>query len=223
MPRVSVIIPAYCDTSQKVDWLLECIESVVKQDAEIIIYDDGSPSNVTIDLMMFGNRVRYYRGDQVGVSHARNEAVKLATCELILPLDCDDKLHPNAISRLLSVWDGETPVYPDVAKFGAENVPHYALLDFSCDHILKHVGFSSVNVLHRKKQWESIGGWNEELDFFEDGEYNARLFSKYCGKRFPEPLVMYRIHDSQRTVKYKKQSAYYANKIMQMIRRLEMP
>jgi len=154
------------------------------------------------------------------VSHARNEAVKQSNASLILPLDCDDTLKLGAVERLVSAWNG-VPLYPDVAKFGDENVEHYVIMEWDCSHLYNFVGYTSVNVLHSKEQWKAIGGWDENLDFYEDGEYNARLFGNYCARRIPEPLVNYRIHAGQRTKKYGGLSKMYAKKILAMVRRYD--
>jgi hypothetical protein len=95
-------------------------------------------------------------------------------------------------------------------------------MEFDCEHVRSIVGFTSVNVLYSIEQWKSIGGYDTNIDFYEDGEYNARLFAKYCGKRFPKPLVNYRQHDLQRVVKYNDKSHEYAEKILSRIRRLDM-
>jgi len=221
MHDVTIIIPVYCTTEESLKWLGECLESACSQDCQVIAVDDGSLQDIHSTIRQF-KRCNYYHDSHHGVSSARNQAVMAATTRLIIPLDCDDRFVSGAIGKLLSKWDG-TPLYPDVRKFGLENIDHYRLLDFDCEHIYTHVGFSSVNVLHSKDQWRIIGGWDENIDFFEDGEYNARLFGNFCGVRYPEPLVEYRIHDNQRTKKYKPKSAYYAKTIMSRIRRMNMP
>jgi hypothetical protein len=96
-------------------------------------------------------------------------------------------------------------------------------MEWDCSHLFNFVGFTSVNVLHSKEQWKTIGGWDESIDFYEDGEYNARLFGNFCAKRVPEPLINYRIHAGQRTKKYCSLSMVYAKKILAMVRRLDMP
>jgi hypothetical protein len=78
------------------------------------------------------------------------------------------------------------------------------LRDFDCGEILTYCGISSVNVLHAKSQWTTIGGWNENIRYLEDAEYNSRLMYIYCGVHVPEPLIMYRQHDFQKTVHMKK-------------------
>ncbi len=222
MHDVSIIIPIYCTTEESIIWLEECLESAVRQDCEVVSINDKSLIDISKVIKKFKLRhidLKEHRG----VSVARNAGVMASAHKLIIPLDCDDRFAEGAVGKLLSAWDGTTPVYPDVKKFGLENIPHFHLLDFACDHIIKHVGFSSVNVLHAKEQWRLIGGWDPTLEFYEDGEYNARLFAKYCGKRLPEPLVEYRMHENQRTKTYRKQSGTYARKILESIRRLDMP
>lgn len=226
MYNVSIIIPIYCTSLDAIEWLGECFESACSQDCYVVAVNDGSieyKDKILEMVQRFRHYIDYSDAPHLGVSSARNTAASRVVTDLIIPLDCDDRFVKGAIKKLLSVWDGTTPVYPDIRKFGLENVAHYNLLEFECEHIYNHVGFSSVNVLHRKDQWQALRGWNTDLDFYEDGEYNARLFSVWCGKRFPEPLVEYRIHTHQRTKQYKKRSAYYARKILSMIRSLDMP
>lgn len=222
MHDVTIIVPVYCTTEESLEWLGECLESAKKQDCYIVAVDDGSPLDASSIIRKFRG-IDYYNGAHHGVAATRNQAVLRATTQLILPLDCDDRLVSGSVSKLLGRWDNSTPVYPDVRKFGEINEPHYVLLDFTCEHIYTHVGFTSVNVLHRRDQWKAIGGWNSSLEFYEDGEYNARLFSIWCAVHFPEPLVEYRIHSTQRTKTYKAQSAAYAKIVLSMIRRLDMP
>lgn len=221
MHNVSIIIPTYIRTDEELGWLKECIESACKQDCEIVVYNDGSPIDPYELLTKYP--VIYEHGERKhGAAYARNQAANLATKELILPLDCDDRLVDGAVDKLLSVWDGEVPIYPDISKFGDVYDEHYVLLDFNCDWVYTYVGFSSVNVLHKREYWRTLGGWDEGLEFYEDGEYNARLFSQWCGVRFPEPLVEYRQHSAQRTNTYKKQSNAYARLILAKSRRLNM-
>lgn len=223
MHDVTIIIPVYCTTKESLKWLDECIASAVIQNCNVMIWDDGSPISIDkiVSNYIDGDRFECIMAEHNGVSYARNHAISNAKTSLILPLDCDDTFKPGAVDKLMTVWNG-TPLYCDVAKFGDVTIPHYVLLDFDCLYIRKFVGFSSVNVLHSVEQWKSVGGYNTELDFYEDGEYNARLFSRYCGQRCPEPLVNYRIHKGQRTDQYKKVAHTYAKTLLKRIGEYEM-
>jgi len=219
---VTIVVPTFCRTEKSLIWLDECVTSACNQGCEVVVYDDGSV--VSVDgIINKHNVTKFVKGSKnVGVSYARNRAISHSSTSLILPLDCDDRIVPGAVEKLCSVWNG-IPVYPDIRKFGIENVDHYALLNFDCSHVTQFVGFTSVNVLHLKSQWRNIGGYNEGIDFYEDGEYNARLLGTFCGVRYPEPLIEYRMHPDQRTAKYDSIAKEYALKLLERIRRYNMP
>lgn len=211
---VTIIIPVYCRTQEELGWFGECLESAQEQDCPIVVVSDGSPKPVGV----IPTGVVYYElPENRGPSFARNVATDLVSTPLILPLDCDDTLRSDAVKSLVEAYDG-TPLYPDLSKFGTEDTPHYQLLEFSCEHLYTKVGLASVNVLHKKEQWKAVGGWNEFIHFYEDGEYNARLMLSYCGRRYPEPLVNYRIHPSQRTNTNKGIAGTQTKKILEIIR-----
>lgn len=220
MSDVTIIIPVYCNTDERLGWLEECLQSAISQGCEVVAYDDGSTVNVRALLSKYIKTFAYSDTNR-GVAFARNECVKLVKTSLIFPLDCDDRLKPGSIQTLERLWKG-IPLYVDLAKFGLINDNHYQLMEFDCSHITKFVGFTSVNVLHSVEQHNTIGGWDITLDFYEDGEYNARLFARYCGQRHAEPLVEYRIHATQRTKRYQKKAAAYATNILAKIRSIDM-
>lgn len=226
MRDVTVIIPSYITTEESYLWLKECVASALKQDCQVVVYDDCSklvPDQLSSE---FGNpnNLRIFKGSKhAGVSGARNQAVQHCTTSLILPLDGDDLLVEGAVEKLLNAWQG-VPIYPDIAKFGLQEIPHYRLLDFSCDLVQKKLGVSSVNVLHSVEQWRSIGGWNESLDLYEDAEYNSRLMLMYCGTNLHEPLVRYRQHPAQKTrsIKTKNYGVEASRDILNSLRRLQV-
>lgn len=221
---VGIIIPVYCKTEVSLVWLDECLHSAVAQGCKVSMYDDGSPMDISgvVDKYLGKYDIVYGKGEiNKGVSHARNEAVAQCDSKLIMPLDCDDIIVDGAIGKLLLVWN-DVPIYPDIEKFGNVNIKHYKLLEFSCEHLYNHVGFTSVNVMHSKDQWKNIGGWDRSIYFYEDGEYNARLLGTYCGVRYPLPLIRYRYHDDQRTVEYKDRAHRIAKELQTKIRSYDM-
>jgi len=90
MALVSVIIPTY----NRKKLLKEAIDSVFAQtfkDFEIIVSDDGSTDG-TKELIekAFKGKIIFIKGNHQGVSHARNEAIKIAKGKYIAFLDDDD-------------------------------------------------------------------------------------------------------------------------------------
>jgi len=224
---VTIIIPSYITSEEAYSWLCEAIESSLMQDCPVIVYDDGSPMRTFVcdelrklfrdsDISIYGSEINN------GVAYARNRAVEKVTTSLFIPLDCDDKFASDAIRKMIAAWKG-IPIYPDISKFGLENEEFYRLPDFSCEILRHKLGISSVNVLQSVYQWKVVGGWNENLDLYEDAEYNVRLLGTFCGQNYHMPLVLYRQHSSQRTRKYSKLSVDILHNVSEMVRSYNMP
>jgi hypothetical protein len=153
-----------------------------------------------------------------GAGLARNVAAKHVKTELLLPLDCDDILVPDAVRELVKRWKG-VPVYPDLFMFGKQSHAHYQMMDFTCSIAENKLGFSSVCVLHSKEQWRSLDGWRTDLRWYEDGEYNARLMLTYCGLHVRQPLYGYRVHDYQTSKTIPRiEAKAYADEVLQKAR-----
>ncbi|MEH2056200.1 MAG: glycosyltransferase family 2 protein [Nostoc sp.] len=101
-PKVSVIIPAYNTEA----YIAKAIESVLEQtltDIEVIIVDDGS-SDKTVEVAksFTDQRLKVIVNQQnLGVSAARNRALKAAQGEWIAVLDSDDWYAPERLEKLV--------------------------------------------------------------------------------------------------------------------------
>ena len=97
MSGVSVIIPTL-NRAQKV---VRAVVSVFEQtydDFEIIVVDDGSDDGTIEKLEQFGNRIRcLVNSKTLGVSAARNRAIKVSEAPLIAFLDSDDYWLPQKL------------------------------------------------------------------------------------------------------------------------------
>ncbi|MDF7667521.1 glycosyltransferase [Orbaceae bacterium ESL0727] len=95
--NISVIIPCY--NTEK--YLQDCLDSLINQSCapkEIICIDDGSTDNTAIILNHYANQYEHIKiisQSNLGVSHARNNGIELATGEYILFVDSDDIVHTN--------------------------------------------------------------------------------------------------------------------------------
>jgi glycosyltransferase involved in cell wall biosynthesis len=100
-PRFSVIIPAY----NAKDTLARALDSVLAQSwpaFEIIVIDDGSIDATAAVAASYGEKIRYLRQDNAGVSAARNHGARIASGDWLAFLDADDWYYLDRLK-----WHGE--------------------------------------------------------------------------------------------------------------------
>lgn len=201
MPKVSVIIPSY----NYAQYLPECLKSIFGQnsaDWEAIIVDDGSSDNtpevgrtlVSVDP----KRVKYFRTENKGVTHARNFGIENSSGEYILPLDADDLLAPNAIREFAGCLDNNPQ-----AGFA-----YSALENFGKDNSIWEPGpYNQQRLI-----WENLAActsmWRKTLFsqgvhyrkvIFEDWDLWLQIAAKgFEGRYIPQALFKYRIHHQGR-------------------------
>lgn len=199
---VSVVIPAY-NQSQ---FLGEAIRSVITQDypdTEIIVVDDGSTDETPLVAAQFGERVRYIRQRNGGLSAARNTGIRAARGEYIALLDADDFWQPGFLPevvrhldnnhRLGAVHTGQKfvdrqgkPLY----QYGVETVPDHRLYD----RLLDGEFFGADSVLVRRECFDRVGLFDEELRGSEDWDMWLRVSREFRFAGIPKPLLNYRMH-----------------------------
>ncbi|MEH2247357.1 glycosyltransferase family 2 protein [Nostoc sp.] len=105
-PKVSIIIPAYNTEA----YIAKAIESALEQtltDIEVIIVDDAS-SDQTVEVAksFTDQRVKVIINQQnLGVSAARNRALRAAQGEWVAVLDSDDWYAPERLEKLVLLAD----------------------------------------------------------------------------------------------------------------------
>lgn len=101
---VSVIIPTH-NRSALVREAVESSLAAISPGDEVIVVDDGSEDDTSAVLARFGDRIRYVRIDNAGVSAARNVGMRMARGALVTFLDDDDRYVPDKIELERSVMD----------------------------------------------------------------------------------------------------------------------
>lgn len=167
-PLVSIIIPCYNQS----DYLEETVLSALASDyapIEIIIINDGSTDGsetIAKKLASENELVRYIRQENQGVEIARNTGIKSAKGKYILPLDGDDLIATNYISKAVEVLE-ENPqvkvVYCEAKKFGPKGEKYWKLKPFDINALARD-NMIFVTALYRKSDWEKIGGYAEDYN-----------------------------------------------------------
>ncbi|WP_114747684.1 glycosyltransferase family 2 protein [Pleomorphovibrio marinus] len=174
-PIVSVVIPSYNQSR----YLRETVESALGSTyphLEIVIVDDGSTDDskeLAMDLSARHVKVSYYSQQNAGPSAARNHGIRKAKGKYILPLDGDDLISEEYIKQAVDVVEKDQNVkvvYCKARKFGAVE-GEWKLKPFS-RAALAEGNMIFVSALFRKKDWEKVGGFSEEMTWgFEDWEF----------------------------------------------------
>lgn len=178
-PEVSIIMPCY----NQAQYLPEALQSVQAQtfsNWECIVVSDGSPDNVRDVVAAYiqaDTRIKFYDTENGGVSAARNFAISVAKGEFILPLDADDKISENYVEECLKVLktnDDVAVVYGAGEKFGEVN-EKIKRADYNWNDLLLG-NMIHVTGMYRKKDWEGISGYDEQMKTgMEDWEFWINL------------------------------------------------
>lgn len=204
--KVSVVVPCY-NQGHYLKEVLESIERSTYTNIEVIVVDDGSPDEVTlqqIDLLreykVKGSQVRFFRKHNEGPAAARNFGIGKTTGDLILLLDADDKIDATYIEKcvwVLAKYPDISIVYPSVQHFGArEDVWNARPYDFN---VLLYDNFIVVSAMFRRKLWGDIDGFDVKLPGYEDWDFWIRAGAAgYKGYWLPEYLFFYRKAEASR-------------------------
>jgi glycosyltransferase involved in cell wall biosynthesis len=178
--KVSIIIPCYNHGAM----LREALASVEQMRnanlLEVIVVDDGSSDLETGNILSEVVEAGYCVVPQPnrGPGAARNTGIRLAKGEFILPLDSDNRLRDVYFKEGVSLLKGDPSVgvvYTDAEYFGERNgrwdMPEFNLLS------LIRQNFIDVCTLYRKRLWEEVGGYDEEMLLIglEDWDFWLRL------------------------------------------------
>ena len=201
--KVSIIIPCY----NQAQYLPDAVESVVNQtykDWECIIVNDGSPDNTSkaarkLMAKYHDRRIIFLEKENGGLADARNFGIKNSHGKYILPLDADDKIHPEILQKTVTLLETHPEVaiaYTDPLHFGKVNGPgRLTEWDFN---VLLYYNPLLYCSLYRREVWESVGGYNAKLvRGYVDWDFWIACGEKgFQGKRIPEPLFTHRVKDS---------------------------
>lgn len=178
-PLVSFIVPFYNDgiTLQKT------IESIFKQTYqkfEIWVINDGSTDDKSIAVLesLFGKpKINILHQDNAGPSVARNNAIKHAKGEIIVPLDADDLIVPDALEKALILFQQDPSVemiYGDLRFFGEKNdVKKQAVFSLEKQFLFNQI---AVCAFLKKSVFDKVGYYDAFLSKpgLEDWEFWLR-------------------------------------------------
>lgn len=163
----------------------------------VIVVDDGSDEPETLEVLdALPDRTELLRLENGGLSMARNVGFRASNTTLVLALDADDVLPPDALRALkhglksdLSAGFayGTTRFFGDWS--GDMKMPDWDPYRLLYRHTI------GATALTRRELFDDVGGYDVEITKYEDWEFWLHaLACGWHGVKVPEVTLLYRRH-----------------------------
>jgi len=199
-PLISVIIPCF-NQAKYLEAAVGSIRGQHYDHTEIILVDDGSTDHTPQVASHLG--LKSIRQDNLGLAAARNTGIRLARGALLVFLDADDLLYPNALVDNLNFFQE----HPDCAfvsgshtRIDSEGNILFTKKDppVSGKHFLNllrgnYIGMHAA-VMYRREIFE-FAHFDESLLAAEDYDLYLRITRTFPVAEHTQVIAAYRIHD----------------------------
>lgn len=215
-PLVSIIMPCLNAASH----IQRAMDSAYLQsfsDFELIVVDngstDGTPQLVKADQRP---RTRLLQESKLGVSYARNHALKASQGEYIVFLDADDTWHPSFLSDMVGAMESDDN--PTLAYCGWQNIglpaprsnpfvpPDYEVPD-KLSMLLKSCRWPIHAAITRRSSIEAVGWFDTRLRYAEDFLLWLNIAHDKPVSRVPAVLAYYHHHGDAQASANKAEAA----------------
>ncbi len=196
MPFFTVIIPLY----NKENYVENTLKSILNQsftDYEVLIIDDCSTDkSMAIIQPYLSDAIKVIsHSKNSGLSASRNTGIRNSKSKFVTFLDADDTWKPNflaAINEMIQQFPEEAIFatnYQEIHQNGKIIFPKNNTSDLKPNKIIflndffkrnkKQGLFIHSGICFDKKVYDSVGFYDETIDFAEDLDFNIRALSNY--------------------------------------------
>ena len=200
---VDVIIPAY-NAAPVIEAAIRSAQEQTSPPDRIIVVDDGSEDDTASVASALGPGVTVVRQPNAGPGSARGAGAALSSSGMLLFLDADDILRPEAIAKLrdaLARHPKCAVAYCRAEPFSSSPGPRRRLdklRDAEGDVWFPLLRGNFIRtpgcVLMRREVLIEAGGWDASLPACEDWALWLRLAELTPFVRVPQELLRYRVH-----------------------------
>jgi glycosyltransferase involved in cell wall biosynthesis len=200
-PAITVVTPTY-NRAYCLDKVFESLENQTFRDFEWIIVDDGSTDtteDVAAKFICLANfPIKYIKKTNGGKHTAVNKALEVASGELFLIFDSDDRCTADSLEFMFFKWRELSLVHPDLAGITTLSItPHGVTIGskFPFD--------GQIDYLYQFYQKYNIVG--DKWDIHATKILRLHPFPEITGQKFcPESLVWNRIAKNYKTAFFNK-------------------
>lgn len=191
----SVVIPLY----NKQKYVGECIESVLAQtykNFECIVVDDQSTDNSLAVARAYEPSIKVLSISNHGSCGARNAGILNSQGEVILPLDADDWIDPEYLSKTVPrMTEGIGIVSTDMQRFGLNN----DLLPAKIKTAFEALEYNEITCcsLVCREAFLQTGGYSSKVEGYEDWDLWVAILKRgWKMVVVNEPLFHYRVAEN---------------------------
>lgn len=185
--KVSIVMPVYNIEPKFLAASIKSVKDQVYGNWELCIHDDASTNQETITYLQHirkqkDERIKISFGKKNGhISHATNQALKLATGEFVLFMDNDDVLSPVALSEIVRTIGQNRDVdliYYDEDLMTPEGRRIYPIFKpkYSPDTLLSIMYMAHST--YRRSLVEEVGGMRVGFEGSQDYDLALRVVEK---------------------------------------------
>ncbi|WP_127818020.1 glycosyltransferase family 2 protein [Microbacterium sp. CPCC 204701] len=213
---VSETVSIVVATNRSGAYLAEAIDSASAQSYgsfEIVVVDDGSPNPEAIaQTVRRFPAARLIRRRPSGVAAARNAGVRASRGDLIAFLDDDDRWHPGCLEAHVSALAAAPDAVASYCRIqtidaGGDRVlapADQVAVRSRAEVAARRTGIFAGNLVVRRRHFEAVGGFAEDLHHAEDLDLILSLAERGRLVFAEAGLVDYRSHGENTTQRYRE-------------------
>jgi glycosyltransferase involved in cell wall biosynthesis len=216
-PKVSIVIPLYNGSK----YVKEAIDSALAQtykNIEIVVVNDGSTDEGKSEAIVksYGNKIKYYKKENGGVSTSLNLAIKKSSGEYISWLSHDDVYYSDKIQKQIdyiianNYYDKNVILYGDYdlidnkSRLITKCTKDHVMLTEKPEYALLRGSINGITLLIPKRAFNEFGLFDESLRCAQDYEMWQRMSKGYKFVHMSGIIAKSRQHHEQVTVKSPK-------------------
>jgi hypothetical protein len=217
-PVVSIVMAAR-NAAMHLQETMEGVLSQTFDSWELVAIDDGSSDDTGEILARYASldsRIKVIRRSHRGLAASLNFGIAVAVGDYIARLDADDVPMPHRIATQVS-WLNDHPEFAVVgstALYLSDQGRTNTLKAVPTDHLsirrllLRGNCLIHPTVMMRKATFLAVGGYRECFSAAQDYDLWLRMIEHGSIANIAEPLIYYRIHNEQATVRKLQQQVW---------------
>lgn len=220
LPKVSVVVPTY-GRAEAVKVAIETVKAQSLDSWELLIVDDNPPESdaraATRELVkaFVSDKIKYIElARNSGACIARNTGVEHASANYIAFLDDDDNWHTDKLQKCLDCFQSDKQldllIHNIVQFYNHKNtrfdfdLAGQSFFDF---FIAKGMGVSCSAIVVDKESFLKVGGFDPELQSYQDLDLMLRLAKNGKAQVLREDLLYYMLGDDGITFNFRRKIA----------------